>query len=112
MLFLKQPLILLFPCNESATICQTDSYKVSNSKLKSGVCNCAKAEIMESTAPPQQRHKRGAVFFGTPCRMFLKLTVFRHCHSEASKTGACSKLALPLVRHCSYGLDNEALNFM
>ena len=53
MLFLKQPLILPFLCHKSATTCQIDSYKVSNSKLKPDLCNCEENEIIESTNPPQ-----------------------------------------------------------
>ena len=50
---LKQPLILPFLCHKSATTCQIDSYKVSNSKLKPDLCNCVKIEIIEFTTPPQ-----------------------------------------------------------
>ena len=53
MLFLKQPLILPFLCHKSATTCKTDSKKVSNSTLKLHLCNCVKAEIIESTGPSQ-----------------------------------------------------------
>ena len=49
MQLLKQPLILPFLCHKSASACQIDSNKVSNSKLKIDV----KAEIIESTAPLQ-----------------------------------------------------------
>ena len=67
MLFLKQPLSLPFVHHKSATItCQIDSYKFSNSKLKPGLCNYVKARIVESTAPPQQKHKRGTIFWGHP----------------------------------------------
>ena len=75
--FLKDPLILSFLCHKSATTCQIDSYKVSNSKLKSDLCNCVKTEIIESTAPPQYLHKRGTVFLGTPC-FTNHLTVLSH----------------------------------
>ena len=54
MLFLKQPDNLTFLCHESATTCRIDLYKVPNSKLKPDLCSCAKIEIIESTAPPQQ----------------------------------------------------------
>ena len=50
MLSLKQPLILPFLRHKSATTCQIDSNKVSNSKLKLDLC---KSEIIESTAPPK-----------------------------------------------------------
>ena len=43
MLFLKQSLILACICHKSATTCQVDSNKVSNSKLKLDLCNCVKA---------------------------------------------------------------------
>ena len=66
MLFLKQLLILPFLCHKSATTSQIDSYKVSNSKLKPDLCNCAETEIIESRAPPQQKHKRGTIFLGHP----------------------------------------------
>ena len=62
MLCLKQPPILPFLCHELATRCQIDSKKVSNSKLKLDICNCVKTEIVESTAPLQQPHKRGRIF--------------------------------------------------
>ena len=66
MLFLKPPLILLFLCHKSATTCQIDSYKVSNSKLKPDLCNCVKTEMIEYTAPSQQPDKRGTIVVGTP----------------------------------------------
>ena len=53
--FLKQPLIMLpFLCHKSATTCQIDSYKASNSKLKPNLCNCLKTVMIGSIAPPQQ----------------------------------------------------------
>ena len=67
MLSLKQPFILPFLCHKSATTCQIDSYKVSTSKLKPDLRNCARAEIIESMAPPQQRHKRAQFFWDTLC---------------------------------------------
>ena len=69
MLFLKQPLILPFLYHKSATTCQVDSYKASNSKLKPDLCNCVKTEIIESMDPPKQSRKLGTIF-GTPCRYF------------------------------------------
>ena len=45
-LFLKEPLTLLFKYYKSAIMCQIDSYKVSNSNLKPDLCNCAKTEII------------------------------------------------------------------
>ena len=68
MLFLKQTHILPFLYHKSATTCQTgqvDSYKISNSKLKSGLNNCVKTETTEFTAPRQQPHKRSAIFCDT-----------------------------------------------
>ena len=62
MLFLKQPLTLSFLCHESATTCQIYSYKVSNSKLEPDLSNRVKAEMIESTAPPQQPHEQGIIF--------------------------------------------------
>ena len=53
MLFLKPILIMPFLCHKSATNCQIDLYKVSNSNLKLDLCNCAKFKIIESIAPPQ-----------------------------------------------------------
>ena len=53
MLFLMQPLILPFLRHKSAITRQIDSYKVTNSKLKLGLCNYVTFEIIESTAPPQ-----------------------------------------------------------
>ena len=52
-LFLKQPLISPFLDHKSATTCQIDSYKVSNSKLKPDLCNCVKSEIIEFTTPSE-----------------------------------------------------------
>ena len=66
MLFLKQPFVLPFLCRKSATTCQIDYYKVSNSKLNPDLCNCAKTEIIESKTLPQQQHKRGTIF-GAHC---------------------------------------------
>ena len=66
MLVSEQPLILPFLYHKSATTYQVGSYKVSNSMLKSDLCNCVETEISESTAPPQLPHKRGTVL-GTPC---------------------------------------------
>ena len=63
MLTLKQPLILPFLFYKSATTCHIDSNKISNSKLKPNLWNCAKSEIIESRAPPQMPDKRGT-FFG------------------------------------------------
>ena len=62
MLFLNQPLILPLLYHKSVTTCQIDSYKVSNSMLQLGLCNCVITEIVESTAPPQQQHKRAQLF--------------------------------------------------
>ena len=44
---------LPFLCHKSVAACQIDSYKVSDSKLRLELCNYAKFEIMESTAPSQ-----------------------------------------------------------
>ena len=66
MLFLMQPLILPFLCHKSATTCQIDSNKVSNSKLKPNLSKCVNSVVIESTAPPQQPHKRGTNFLGHP----------------------------------------------
>ena len=70
MLFLKQ-LTLPFVCDKSATTCQIDSNKVSNSKLKPDLSNCAKTKIIESTAPPQQQYKRGTLFWDTLYSMLV-----------------------------------------
>ena len=42
----------------------SDLYKVSNSKLEPDLSNGVKIEIIESTVPLQQPHKRGAMFLG------------------------------------------------
>ena len=65
-LFLKQPLVLPFYCYKSASTHQIDSNKVSNSKLKPGLCNCVKTGITELMAPPQQPHKRVTIILGHP----------------------------------------------
>ena len=57
MRFLKQPFTLSFRC-------QIDSNEVSCSKLKPGLCNRQKIEIIESTVSPQLPHKRGTNFLG------------------------------------------------
>ena len=54
MQFLKQPLILTFFRHKSATTCQIDSSKVSNSQLDFDLCNCAKTDIIESKGLPQK----------------------------------------------------------
>ena len=72
MLFVKKPLILPFLCHKSATTCQIDSYKVSNSKLKPEQCRFLKDKMTESTAPPQQPHKRNTIF-GTPYIVMMTL---------------------------------------
>ena len=67
MLFLEQAtLILPFLYHRLATACQIYSNKVSNSTLKADLCNCIKIEIIESTAPLWQQHKRGTIFSGHP----------------------------------------------
>ena len=63
MLLLKKPLTLPFLCHKSATTCQIDSNKVSNSKLKSDLYECVKTEIIEHSAPSQQPHKGRTIFF-------------------------------------------------
>ena len=65
MLFFNQSHILPFLCHKSATTCQIDSYKVSNSKLKPDLSSCVKTEMIESTVPPQQPHERGTIFWDT-----------------------------------------------
>ena len=76
MLFLKQPFILSVLCHKSATICQIDSCKVSNSKLKPDLRNCVKTKIFESMAPPQQPHQRGTIFFWDTLQIFHLFDVF------------------------------------
>ena len=66
MLFLKQLITLPFLYHKSATTRQINSYKVSNCKLKSYLCNNTKSEIIEFIAPPQQPRKRGKFFLGYP----------------------------------------------
>ena len=75
MLFLKQQQILPFLYHISATTCQIDSKKVSNSKLKPDLCSCVKTEMIEFTVPPQQPYKRGTIF-GHPVQGFsFKITL-------------------------------------
>ena len=62
MLFLKQLLMLPFLCHKSATTCQIDSYKVSNSKLTPDLCHCLKHKMIESKAAVQKGHN----FLGKP----------------------------------------------
>ena len=59
MLFLKQPLILPFLRHKSATTCHIDS------KLTPDPCNCVTTDIVQSSASPQQPHKRGTNFWDT-----------------------------------------------
>ena len=65
MMFLEQPLIMPFLCQESATTCQIDSNKVSNSKLKHGLRDCVKIDKIEFIPPPQHPHKLGTIFLDT-----------------------------------------------
>ena len=65
---------LPFLCDKSATTCQIDLKKVPNSKLKPDLCNCAKTEMIESKAPPQQSHKR-AHFLVHPVLIYESNTV-------------------------------------
>ena len=69
MLFLKQPLILPFLCHKSATTCQIGSNSISNSEVKSDLCNCVETKKIESIAPPQQP-QWVTIFLGTPSRSF------------------------------------------
>ena len=71
-LFLKQLLILPFLYHKSATMYQTDSYTVSNSKLKPDLCNYAEPKIIEPTAPLQKQHKRGIIFLEHPVAIEVK----------------------------------------
>ena len=50
---MRQPLIFPVLFHKSATTCQSD------------LCNCVKAEINESLAPPQQPYKRETFFWDT-----------------------------------------------
>ena len=65
MLLLKKPLILPFLCHESASTCQIEANKVANSKLEPELWNCAKGEVIETTAPQQEPLKRSTIF-GNP----------------------------------------------
>ena len=84
MLFLKQPLILHFLCHKSATTRQITSYKVSNSKLRPDLCSCVKIEMIESTAPVQQPHKRGKFFWDTMYIPMIVHFLFRSCEINGS----------------------------
>ena len=66
MLFLKQLLILPFLCHKSATTCQIDSNKISNSKLKPDLCSRVKTEMIKSTPPPKLPLKQGTIILGHP----------------------------------------------
>ena len=72
MLILKQPIILPLPHHKSATTCQSDSYMVSNSKLKLDLRSCLKTEMIESASPPKQPRKRGTNFLGT---LYISVTI-------------------------------------
>ena len=85
MLFLKQPLILPFLYHKSATKCQIDSYKVSNSTLKPDLCKFAKTEMIESTAPPQQQNKRGTVLLGHILYYSKRLIKHNNSHTHYFK---------------------------
>ena len=67
MLFLKQPHIF------EVTTFQIESYKVSNSTLNPGLCNCVGIEIIESTDPLHQPHKPGNICLGHPVGLRLGL---------------------------------------
>ena len=58
-------------CHESATTCQIDLSKVSNSELKPDLSKSVKTKVIESTAPPQQPYKRGTIFSGHPVYIFV-----------------------------------------
>ena len=71
-LFLKQPLILPLLCHKSATMSQSNSYEVLNSKIKPDLQNYAISEMIETTAPPQRPYKQGTFFWDT---MYIILTI-------------------------------------
>ena len=89
---------LPFLCYKSAITCQTDSYKVSKSKLKPDLFNCVQTEMTESTALPQQSHKRGRIFLGTPC-IFTRLS--RATSIEIDRNIRISLSKLQLMSRCS-----------
>ena len=65
-----------FLSHKSATMCQINLNKVSNSKLRPNLCNYVKTKVIEFTAPAQQPHKRGTMFFGHPvdaAKDFMKM---------------------------------------
>ena len=66
MLFLICGTLLYFALC-SATTCKVDSY---NSKLKPDLRYCAKTEMNESAAPPQQP-QRWDTFFWAPCSLVI-----------------------------------------
>ena len=82
MLFLKQPLILLFFCHESAATCQIDSSRVSISSLKPDLCNCVNIEMAEFTAPSQQSHIQDTIFLDTLYIRERLKTKETHCVAE------------------------------
>ena len=64
-LFWKQPLVIPFPSHKSATTSHTNSNRVSNSKLKHGIWNCVKTEMIKYTVPPQEPHKQSTISWDT-----------------------------------------------
>ena len=83
MLFLKQPLMLPLLCYNVTTTGQIDSNKVSNSTLKLDPCNCVENEMVKSTAPPQQPHKRGTNILGHP----VQRTKYLHKYALEKQLG-------------------------
>ena len=106
LLFLKLQLTLPFLCHKSATTCQIDSNKASNSKLKPDLCNCVKTENIESKTPPQQPYKGGAIFLGHPVDNG-KQSVLRGEKAQSGTINAyVTLMESKLVLHCAIQFGN------
>ena len=88
-LFLKQPVILPFLCHESATTGQSDSNKVSNSKLKLDL-------LLHSS------HTNGHNYFGTSCSTYIRTGILTGIPSRPGSPGGPLSPGLPWNKKHSF----------
>ena len=81
--FLKQSCILPFSCYKSATACQIDSNKVSNSKSVPMLFNCIDNGTIAITTPPQQSHKRSTMYWDILYNRYQQ--TYHHCVTFSMK---------------------------
>ena len=99
--FFEATISFAFLHHKSATTCQIDSYKFSNSKMKPGLCNCVKTEIKESTAHPKQKHKRGTIF-GDALHTTVSFPDFSYVNNQV-----CNLVPRVFLRHNLITKPNE-----